>query len=576
VATFSIIADVMVRGLDSLKKLSGAAEDVANETDDASDALGRFGKASGKAGNAAERASLDLEDAASKFRAMGSSGTLAGDTLERFSIITSGPVGAAIGGLIIGTAAATAGFQALKLIVTEGIATNQRYTEQVETLTGELYRTAAILGQVLLDVIDFGDAIETSNTKVKAFNEGLLEDSSKIADSMRDVISFVLKGVKAIGNAALGIQALFKSVGLGIAGFAALAVTALGSIPALAREMMISAAKAIRAGLEELGAPSAALDAFFGTEAELKARLSAATSSADEAGRKARGIMAGMKKDFGDLFGDIESFNNTIDTILGNIGRARGQAAAITLDRERTGATAAGAAAAPGAEEMTFAPEVVPGFAVLGGLTVEEFRAKMDGYGAGIDDIRAKLEAANLEQTMFDTLINDLAEAAGALGAQSFMNLGNSVAFAMGEMAAGTSTLSEFGDAMADLASRVAGDFGSLFVKMGAGFLVTPGMQGVGAGLIAAGLGLQVLSGFLGGKGSGNRGGGGRAGSASAARDIAREVTRSLRPSGEDGPMVTNIEVVIGGRSIQPEMVAIVDDIARQRRSRYLGRRMGV
>jgi hypothetical protein len=40
--------------------------------------------------------------------------------------------------------------------------------------------------------------------------------------------------------------------------------------------------------------------------------------------------------------------------------------------------------------------------------------------------------------------------------------------------------------------------------------------------------------------------------------------------------MVTNIEVVIGGRSIQPEMVAIVDDIARQRRSRYLGRRMGV
>lgn len=241
-ATFSIIADVMVRGLDSLKKLSGAAEDVANETDDASDALGRFGKASGKAGNAAERASLDLEDAASKFRAMGSSGTLAGDTLERFSIITSGPVGAAIGGLIIGTAAATAGFQALKLIVTEGIATNQRYTEQVETLTGELYRTAAILGQVLLDVIDFGDAIETGNTKVKAFNEGLLEDSSKIADSMRDVISFVLKGVKAIGNAALGIQALFKSVGLGIGGFAALAVTALGSIPALASEMMISAA----------------------------------------------------------------------------------------------------------------------------------------------------------------------------------------------------------------------------------------------------------------------------------------------------------------------------------------------
>jgi len=571
VANFDIIANVIVRGLDSLKKLSGAAEEVASETDEASDALGRFGKASNTAGKAADRASVDLEDAASKFRAMGASGTFAGDTLERFSIITSGPVGAAIGGLIIGTAAATAGFQALKLIVTEGIATNQQYTAQVETLTGELYRTAAILGQVLLDVIDFGDAIETSNTKVKDFNDSILEDSSEIADSMRNVISFVLEGTRHIGNAALGIQALFKGIGLGIGGFAALAVTALGSIPALAREMMISAAKAIRAGLEELGAPSAALDAFFGTEAELKARLRTSTESADEAGRQARAIMAGMKKDFGDLYGDIESFNNTIDNILGNIASARGQAAAIKLDRDRTGATAAGAAAAPEAEEIIFAPEIVPG-----GGPIDAFLASMAEYGEGIDDIRAKLEAADLEQTAFDTGINNIAASAAALGTQSFMNLGNSVAYAMGEMAAGASTLADFGDAMADLASRVAGDFGSLFVKMGAGFLVTPGMRGVGAGLIAAGLGLQFLSGVLGGKGSGNRGGGGgRAGSASAARDIANEVNRSLRPSGDDGPMVTNIEVVIGGRSIQPEMVSIIDDIARQRRSRYLGRRMG-
>ena len=109
---------------------------------------------------------------------------------------------------------------------------------------------------------------------------------------------------------------------------------------------------------------------------------------------------------------------------------------------------------------------------------------------------------------------------------------------------------------------------------MGAGFLLVS--PGIGAGLIAAGLGLQFLSGVLSGKGSGNRGGGGRSSAGGAGRDIAREISRSLRPSGDDGPAVTNIEVVIGGRSIQPEMVAIIDDIARQRRSRYLGRRMGV
>lgn len=577
-ANFSIIADVMVRGLDSLKRLAGASEEVANETDEASDALGRFGKASGKAGKAADRASVDLEDAAQKFRAMGSSGTLAGDTLERFSIITSGPVGAAIGGLIIGTAAATAGFQALKLIVTEGIATNQRYTEQVETLTGELHRTAAILGQVLLDVLDFGNAVETSNTKVKAFNDDIIKDSSQIADAMRDVISFVLKGVKAIGNAALGIQGLFKAVGIAIGGFAALAVKALGAIPALAREIMLAAAQAIRAGLEELGAPSAALDAFFGTEAELKARLRGATASADVAARETRAIVAGMRSDFGDIMGNMEAFNNTLDNILSKINAARGQAARIRMDRPRDGA--GGGGAAPGAapdEEMVFGVgevEPVTGF-LSTGETAEEFRARMSGYGAAIDEIGAKLAAVNVEQEVFNTKLFEAGKMTAELATQSFMQLGGSIAFAMGEMAAGASTLQNFGDTMADLAGQIAGSFGQLFVQMGAGFLLVS--PGIGAGLIAAGLGLQVLSGFLSGRGSGNRGGGGgRSAASNAGRDIAREISRSLRPSGDDGPAVTNIEVVIGGRSIQPEMVAIVDDIARQRRSRYLGRRMGV
>ena len=570
----------MVRGLDSLKRLAGASEEVANESDEASDALGRFGKASGKAGKAADRASVDLEDAAQKFRAMGSSGTLAGDTLERFSIITSGPVGAAIGGLIIGTAAATAGFKALEVVVTEGIATNQRYTEQVETLTGELHRTAAILGQVLLDVIDFGDAVETSNTKVKAFNDDIINDSSQIADAMRDVISFVLKGVKAIGNAALGIHGLFKSVGIAIGGFAALAVKALGAIPALAREIMLAAAQAIRAGLEELGAPSSALDAFFGTEAELRARLRAATSSADAAGRESRAIIAGMRSDFGDIMGNMEAFNNTLDNILGKISAARGQAARIRMDRPRDGAGGGGGAgAAPGAapgEEMVFGVgevEPVAGF-LSTGETAEQFQARMSGYGAAIDEIGAKLNAAGAEQQAFNTRLFEAGKMTADLAAQSFMQLGGSIAFAMGEMAAGASTLQDFGDTMADLAGQIAGSFGQLFVQMGAGFLLVS--PGIGAGLIAAGLGLQVLSGFLSGRGSGNRGGGGRSAASNAGRDIAREISRSLRPSGDDGPAVTNIEVVIGGRSIQPEMVSIIDDIARQRRSRYLGRRMGV
>ena len=577
-ANFSIIADVMVRGLDSLKRLAGASEEVANETDEASDALGRFGKASGKAGKAADRASVDLEDAASKFRAMGSSGTLAGDTLERFSIITSGPVGAAIGGLIIGTAAATAGFKALELIVTKGIETNEEYTKGVETLTGELNRTAAILGQVLLDVIDFGGAVETSNKKVKDFNDSIVKDSTEIADSMRSIIGFVLRGVQAIGNAFLGISGLVKAIGLMIGGLGAMVVTSLAAIPDLATEMIMGAVAAIRAGLEDLGAPSDVLDKIFGTEAQLKARMRTATANANAAGRESRAIFAAMKSDLGDIMGDITAFNDAIDNIVNKIESARGTAVRIKDPRTpRPPGTPKPPAADP-VEEMVFGVgEVEPVTTtprLSTGEAAEEFRARMSGYGSAIDDLKARLEALNLEQQVSNTLMFEVGKASAQLAADSFMQLGGSVAFAMGEMAAGASTLKDFGDTMADLAGQIAGSFGQLFVQMGAGFLLVS--PGIGAGLIAAGLGLQVLSGFLSGKGSGNRGGGGRSSAGGAGRDIAREISRSLRPSGDDGPAVTNIEVVIGGRSIQPEMVSIIDDIARQRRSRYLGRRMGV
>jgi hypothetical protein len=290
-----------------------------------------------------------------------------------------------------------------------------------------------------------------------------------------------------------------------------------------------------------------------------------------------------MRSDFGDIMGNMEAFNNTLDNILSKINSARGQAARIRMDRPRDGARGGGgaAAAAPGAapdEEMVFTGAEAA--ATFQGLlatdeTAEEFRARMSGYGSAIDDLKAQLEALNLEQQVSNTLMFEVGKASAQLAADSFMQLGGSVAFAMGEMAAGASTLKDFGDTMADLAGQIAGSFGQLFVQMGAGFLLVS--PGIGAGLIAAGLGLQVLSGFLSGKGSGNRGGGGgRSAASNAGRDIAREISRSLRPSGDDGPAVTNIEVVIGGRSIQPEMVSIIDDIARQRRSRYLGRRMGV
>lgn len=578
-ATFSIIADVMVRGLDSLKQLAKVSDEVADNAEDAGDALDGFSASAAKADKAAKRAGFGLDDAATAFRAMGASGTLAGDTLERFAIITSSKVGLAIGGAVVGIGAAVVAFKTLNFFVQKGIETNEEYTRGVETLTSELNRTAGILGQVLLDVIDFGGAVETSNKKVKDFNDSIVKDSTRVADSMRTVITFVLKGIKHIGNAVLGISGAFRAIGIALGGLGAAVATALGAIPDLATEMIMGAVAAIRAGLESLGAPTDILDKLFGTEAQIKARMRTATANADAAGAATRAIFAGVKGDLGNIVDDMEDFNDTIDNMISRMNAARGTAARIKDPRTPRPPGTPKPPAAPG-EEMVFTVGEVEAVTTTPrlstGETVAEFRARMDGYGVAINDLKAKLAAAGNESLAMETRIKAAGKAAGEMGANAFLQLGSGIAYAMGEMAAGASNLKDFGDAMANLAGQIAGSFGQLFIQLGAGFLLTA--PAVGAGLIAAGLALQTLSGFLSGKGSGNRGGGGggRSAASNAGRDIAREISRSLRPSGEDGPAVTNIEVVIGGRSIQPEMVAIVDDIARQRRSRYLGRRMGV
>ena len=129
----------------------------------------------------------------------------------------------------------------------------------------------------------------------------------------------------------------------------------------------------------------------------------------------------------------------------------------------------------------------------------------------------------------------------------------------------------EFGDAVLDMFGDLSAQIGNFFIRTGIGMAFLSPLTG--AGLIAAGLGLQVLSGFLGAKGSGNRGsgGGGGGGGAGVSGAVTREIQRSLRAP-DAGGAVTNIEVVIAGRAIEPEMVHIIDDISRLRRSRGLAR----
>jgi hypothetical protein len=159
--------------------------------------------------------------------------------------------------------------------------------------------------------------------------------------------------------------------------------------------------------------------------------------------------------------------------------------------------------------------------------------------------------------------------------AEGMIQVGEATVFAMGSFAAGVGSLNEFGDSVLDMFSNLSSQIGSFFIRTGIGMaFISPG---TGAGLISAGLALQFLGGALGAKGSGNAGTGGRSsggGGSGTSGAVTREIQRSLR--GPDaGGSVTNIEVVIAGRAIEPEMVSIIDDMARLRRSRTFGR-MGV
>ena len=131
----------------------------------------------------------------------------------------------------------------------------------------------------------------------------------------------------------------------------------------------------------------------------------------------------------------------------------------------------------------------------------------------------------------------------------------------LGAFAVGESTLSAFGDSMADLAGSIANTFGDLFIKQGAAlFLVNPG---VGSAMIAAGLGLKVLGGALTAKGSANRGGGG------GGRGVSPSQARSLIPREDreaDDRQARPQILVIGDRDFRG---ALFDDTRdAQRRGR--------
>jgi len=553
-SAFDIVANVMVTGLDSIKALTHQVKKLG----DTHDETGR------KLRPLRDR----IQDVGTMFRDSGAAGGQFSEVLDMVSIATT-PAGAGIVGLVAIVGGATVALQA-------GAAMWGIYVENVSSARAQVDETSSAFDRLVVSIMDVtgaGGALTTALAGVERLAENTSNDIDALTATARENDGVL--GTLASGTLITLRSALFAVTGaaaplVGLVLFAGAQEqtrqleqelnilnnttnTVGGAMVSLANDVLkLADASAQLVAQEEALAFVQQMRAAAGAGGGVQGPLTPGGTFTAPVKRRGGGG-GGGRRGKSRAERRQESSQALVDEMFGDLLQDPDFLATLV----------------PEQEEVVVVPRLSTG------ETVEEFRGRMDGYGAAIKDLKDDLDALDLEQ---EALFQQGFRAGREITLQakeSFMQLGSSVAFAMGEMAAGASTLKDFGDAMADLASRIAGDFGQLFIRLGAGFILTA--PAVGAGLIAAGVGLQVLSGFLSGKGSGNRGGGGgRSSAGGAGRDIAREISRSLRPSGDDGPAVTNIEVVIGGRSIQPEMVSIIDDIARQRRSRYLGRRMGV
>lgn len=607
-ANFPIVVDVMVKGLDEIKRLVGATDEAASAFDNAGEAAdgaakefegaGKASEEAGKkikgAGKGAKDAGVDLERAASQFRAMGSAGTLAGDSLERLSIVTSGPLGAAIGAAVVGFMAFKAGIAAARAAVnglTASVSAYIQTSKPLQKAQGRLNQQfadfKATLGAAITGGESFAKVLDTIGGMISKLTDFIAANSDKI-------LSFV-----KIAATATALIAKIAITALG-ALLAPVALAVDGAIK-LMSELMEFAGQAQMSIIEfAMALPDSVIEAAGFTQEGLRRMYNSANKVAGVAGKSSaeaftNGYTAALAKGNLAINAGIDEINASLQSVTGGTGRVRGV----------VGGATGGAAPAPGAGMIdpsamqTDAAIRAGGFAGFAGFALQTGADIAKKRKEDLDRVAAEESAfqdrqlqrmqqqANAQdeiakqmggtyhlvvKTLQDTMTEGFDIAKGSLAAAT-----GEVANFFGAFAAGESTLSEFGDAMADLAANIANTFGDLFIKQGIGLaLFNPG---VGAALIAAGFALKMLGGAVASKGSANRGTGASTGSgasgAAASQAVAREVTRSLRPSGAGGENVTNIEVVIGGRSITPEMVAIVDDIARQRRSRYLGRRMG-
>ena len=560
-----ILIDTKVEGLRSVERLTAEIESLGKTSTKASKQLDRVRAGADKTSRSAAQTADKMDDMATQFSKMGGVGGDLGGVFDALSVTMSGPLGAAIGATTIGIGALFAGFKLSQAVLTQ---------------TSESFLNIATRAE------EAGRAMTDFEASISAANIRLEEANQSLGDSFDDLIVKGMGGAKFADAQAIVFNKLTDEIestdqmlmGFGLR-FAQTAIIVADNIDELDLRF--------GAGAEAAEAFSNNLDLVIQVHNNGVAALqvgglgglidgigAAATNAAGRFFDLADSIRSAVSEF--SISGFFDKINKAIKGAKpkrrrrGGGGRRRKSAA------ERRQESALGLVDELAVPDEPFDPVEAAAARGIGvGDTSQIQINQLEDTARAAAQLNEELQRINIGNTAIATTLNTATAPALQMVAEGMIRVGEATVQAMGAFTAGVGTLASFGDAVLDMFSNLSAQIGSFFIRTGIGMaFISPG---TGAGLIAAGLALQFLSGALGAKGSGNAGTGGRSSGGAqsgASGAVTREIQRSLR--GPDaGGSVTNIEVIIAGRAIEPEMVSIIDDMARLRRSRAFGR-MGV
>ena len=590
-ATRTLEVEIQAKGLDALKEIGKSFGTIAKESGKADKALKKVDKTTKKTGKTAKSTQDKLGAMAGMFRDMDGVGGRLGDTLDAVSTVMSGTLGVAIGATVAAIGALTLGVKVAIDAVSAFAETNAEASAKFGQLSSSVSKAEVSLGEVITRTYELDTAASALSVILDAtYGKWLKQEAATL---------------KA-GNSAERLRDIIASLP-GPVGQAALEFVGLGNVANSIAGAFYNAANAAAEMRRQIALNKMRQSEFERTEKALAGDDAAASKRATKKRlakwEKIRGFTSYDMAYQAGVVNTQAEWNALQGTQYGPAPPPSGKGGGggggggggkvkppkeIRFDRPSpagrkqrdmpSGPSFAGVLAERWAIEIEAMAEYEKGLEEINKLRIElgqapllplfgedEALAKVD-YSAEIAELE-KLQVAmdNIDLAggkaahqakKLDEMFLSLGSTIGDTLLDGMTGLAGGIASTMGAFAAHTGTLKDFGDMILDTFGDLAGQLGGFFVKTGAAMLFMPGGVGAGVGLIAGGLALQALGGFLGGKGSGNKGAAtGRGGSQAAP---AAFTPQDMRRTGEQ--RTDEINITIEGDTI----ARAVDNSARR------------